>query len=106
MGFYGNPKWILLKDGELIIANNVQFHSELHRDKTEIVGGGWWYWDRTLDIFYLYKSSEDFGQCTPEQLNGTYVERNVPRGVKFMYSHYYDLQKAIENAIPVSVKID
>lgn len=103
---YGHPKWVLLKDGTIRLANNVGFHSEMHKDKNQIVGGGWWKWDREKNICYLYKSSEDFGQCTPEQLKGAVLKRWRSKETKFMLSHYYDLEKAIENAIPIHLIIE
>lgn len=58
----------IINDGDLMMAN-VHFHEEiLGKGKNQkTIGGGWWYFDRKMDMWFFYYKSIDFGSVTFEQ---------------------------------------
>lgn len=58
----------IINDNELMMAN-VRYHEDIlgigKNQKT--VGGGFWYFDRKLEVWFFYHKSIDFGTVTFEQ---------------------------------------
>jgi len=55
-------KWII--EGRDFKLGNVDFHREFAKDKSKVIGGGYWHIDRVSNILYLYSKSEDFGNVS------------------------------------------
>lgn len=48
----------------------VDFHRQLlsTNTKNDVLGGGWFHYDKTTENIYFYGSSDEFGSVTKEQL--------------------------------------
>lgn len=64
-------KYVITKENEVIIGH-VDFHRDLRTSRSEIMSGGYWYYDRAQNNIYFYGSSEEFGAATLEQLEESF----------------------------------
>jgi hypothetical protein len=65
-----NPKFILLKSGELKIQY-CSLHKELagnDENNPDVIGGGWWHLNDNHTEITFYGLSTDFGNVTDEQI--------------------------------------
>lgn len=78
----------VISNGEIFFAT-VSYHSEILKDNTKTIGGGWWHWDEEKKIIYLYGTSSDFGSVTKEQIAEAWKNSLISpfwEGCTFIYS--------------------
>ncbi len=89
-----NPKFII-EDGNLIISK-CKFHKDIAKNHNNVIGGGWFMFNKETTTFKFYGSSEDFGRATMEQIkecinsNRVYLNNRCKRNVSNMFNFEYD----------------
>jgi len=73
-------KWVC-EDDDISISASIEYHFEIVKDRKKVSGGGYWKMDRQNNIIWLYGSSDDFGQCTEEQVRS--AVKNGIFGMRF-----------------------
>lgn len=73
------PKWII--EDDTLIIGKVCYHRELATDISKVKGGGWYHYNRAENAFYLYASSDQFGNATFDQVSSAVGKGNVGRFV-------------------------
>jgi len=86
-----SPKWII-ENGVLIIAK-ANYHRDMAKDTTKVVGGGWWDYDKETHTFLLYGLSTDFGQVTDKQFEDCKLHRRV-RNATVKFTRAFSLEDA------------
>lgn len=61
-----NPKFII--EGGTMVLGLVGFHRELARNRSLVIGGGWYHYDPKEDSYTFYGSSEEFGAVSQEKI--------------------------------------
>ena len=70
------PKWII-QDNELRIGNVVN-HADLAKENEfggtpNVKGGGYWHWDRDVNVLYLFGKSIQYGQVSLEDFEDIWI---------------------------------
>lgn len=88
------PKFII-QDGELRMGR-VDCHFELAgKDDSDVVGGGYWYYDIDNDILYLYGESIDYGRVNVDQIKESWKRPSVENSI-IIFSESNSLDMAME----------
>jgi hypothetical protein len=97
-------KFILTKDYEIRLGH-VDFHKELHKDPTQILGGGWWEWVLGTEAMLFYGKSEDFGPVKVDDLKKAWSYQFRGHEV-FFYSEELFLKDALRYNQILNIEID
>lgn len=93
------PKFII-QDGQLKMGR-VELHFELAgKDKSNVVGGGYWYYDIDNHILYLYGESVDYGQVEVADFNNIWVRPSLEETTIY-FSTEMKLEDAKKNNITI-----
>lgn len=92
------PKFIV-QDGMLRMGRVVNHSDLMNENGGEVVGGGWWEFDREENILYLYSESIEFGQIKDVSVfENIYVQPSM-ENTKIFFSTEMSLNGAKENNI-------
>jgi len=103
-----NPKWIM-ENGRISIGKCI-FHREIAHTPKNVTGGGWYHFDSIHTTFYLYGSSDEFGQCKKEDVvkaieNG-WVDRPCMQDGRYgRYTFYFTNSDVLSEALSNTEKL-
>lgn len=87
-----------------LVMGQVEYHSQLLKDHSKTVGGGYWYVDDENKKVYLYSKSLEFKQARYADVIKALRSGAFPQNLKG-YSFYYSHEDSLSRVLKDSTKI-
>lgn len=87
-----------------LVMGHVEYHSQLLKDHSKTVGGGYWYVDEENKKVYLYSKSLEFKQARLADVIQALRNGKFPKNLSG-YSFYYSHEESLARVLRDSTKI-